>query len=95
MTLPDESWREHAACVGLTDIFFVPLERGAGIPWIHDPAKQVCAACPVLADCRAWVRANPQKHGIWAGMDPAERERDRRALDRRRERRRVALSTTV
>ena len=82
MTLADESWREHAACIGQTAVFFPPDDRAAALKWDPRPAQAICDACPSFDACRAWVRANPQRHGVWAGMSPAQRENDRRWLRR-------------
>ena len=73
MTLADESWREHAACTGQTELFFLPTEQ-ATMPWAHDPARLVCMSCPVFDDCERWEMQHPQRHGIWAGRTPAERD---------------------
>lgn len=36
-------------------------------------AKAVCAACPVLEECRDWVLAVDEPHGIWGGLTESER----------------------
>ena len=82
MTRPDERWRERAACAGLTDLFF-PVAGKNPDGHSDEPAKLVCMGCTVFVDCLAWVRANPQRHGIWAGMNPHERDQD---MGRRKQR---------
>lgn len=79
-------WADHGACRAHpdTDLWF-PVSRGAGRNG-HDTAylrivaraKAICATCPVLDDCRAYIDANPQP-GIWAGTT----ERDRKDARRR------------
>ena len=78
----DEAWREDAACRDQTFLFFPPDDRVGALRWDSRPAIAICNACPSLAACRDWVRANPQRHGVWAGMSPAQREDDRRWLRR-------------
>lgn len=41
------------------------------------PAKRVCARCPVLSECQAWVLGlDHEEFGVWGGMS----ERERRQL---------------
>ncbi len=37
-------------------------------------AKEVCARCPVLDDCRRWALRVASLHGIWGGMTERARE---------------------
>ena len=41
-----------------------------------EPARQVCAACPVRQPCLDYAITNRITHGIWGGLT----ERERRAL---------------
>lgn len=43
------------------------------------PAKSVCAACPVLEECREWAIRTKQPFGVWGGMSVMERRAARRA----------------
>lgn len=68
------AWMDDAACKGMTDLFFPA--RGEST----EPAKQICAACPVLDDCRTYILANDswnglQMSGVWGGMSGWERRR--------------------
>ena len=64
-------WRELAACRGAgLDLFFP--ERGESA----EPARRVCAACPVRQPCLDYAISNRITHGIWGGLT----ERERRAL---------------
>lgn len=81
MTLPAHEWREQAACKptpdrDLTHVFFPTVDETAGRFYAWDPARMICAGCPVFRDCLAFVRANPQPDGVWAGQTPEERRRD-------------------
>jgi WhiB family redox-sensing transcriptional regulator len=64
-------WRELAACRGAHLEVFFP-ERGESA----EPARQVCAACPVRQPCLDYAITNRITHGIWGGLT----ERERRAL---------------
>lgn len=66
------SWRDQAACKGLTNLFYT--ERGE--PSVQ--AKRVCARCPVQAECR---EAGMAEHfGIWGGLSEQERRQERRKI---------------
>ena len=65
------SWREQAACRGLDPDLFFP-GRGE----LAEPAKQVCAVCPVSAECLDAANDGLEKFGIWSGLS----ERQRRDL---------------
>ena len=69
-------WRGQAKCVGVErELFFASVPS----PEVQI-AKQVCADCPVRAQCLDYaLRVEPvhrwqQRHGVWGGLDPQERE---------------------
>jgi WhiB family redox-sensing transcriptional regulator len=68
-------WRELAACRGADLGLFFP-GRGESA----EPARQVCAGCPVREPCLDYALGNGITHGVWGGLA----ERDRRALRSRR-----------
>ncbi|GAA2776029.1 WhiB family transcriptional regulator [Kitasatospora aburaviensis] len=81
----DDPWHTGAACrrdeVGL---FFAPSkEPTAARLSREEQAKQVCARCPVLLECREHALAQPEPYGVWGGLTAAER---RVVLARRRRR---------
>ncbi|MFJ9840990.1 WhiB family transcriptional regulator [Kitasatospora sp. NPDC101155] len=81
----DSPWHTGAACqrdeVGL---FFAPSkEPTAARLSREEQAKQVCARCPVLLECREHALAQPEPYGVWGGLTAAER---RVVLARRRRR---------
>ena len=83
---PEETWREDAACSGSdTDLFFPTGEDEA----LAAPAKAICAACPVQAQCLQYAIATNQTEGVWGGLTGPERRRLRRRI-RDRERRRAS-----
>ena len=64
-------WRYRAACRGADlDVFFPGRGESA------EPARQVCAGCPVREPCLEFALSHGITHGIWGGLT----ERDRRAL---------------
>ena len=62
---------ERAACRG-TDLDLFYPERGEPA----DPARQVCARCPVRQPCLEYALSNRITSGIWGGLT----ERERRPL---------------
>jgi WhiB family redox-sensing transcriptional regulator len=70
-------WRDRAACRGTDPGLFFP-ERGEPA----DPARQVCARCPVRQPCLACALDNGITHGVWGGLT----ERERRVLRAPRQR---------
>ena len=70
-------WRQHGACRGLDPAIFYPLDDEDA-----EPAKEVCAVCPVQAACLEHALATREKEGIWGGA--TERERRRIIRQRRR-----------
>ena len=64
-------WRELAACRGADlDLFFPGRGESA------EPARRVCAWCPVRQPCLDYALGNAITYGIWGGLA----ERERRAL---------------
>jgi WhiB family transcriptional regulator, redox-sensing transcriptional regulator len=66
------AWRALGACRQLPTEIFFPT-RGEDV----DAARAVCAACPVVSDCRVYAMAVPGLKGIWGGMSESERGRVR------------------
>ncbi|MGH9154118.1 MAG: WhiB family transcriptional regulator [Acidimicrobiales bacterium] len=72
----DRGWRRRAACAGLGELFFAPsLDEAAAGAWSPEPAKAVCARCPVAADCREWAIRTRQSDGVWGGLAEVELRR--------------------
>jgi WhiB family transcriptional regulator, redox-sensing transcriptional regulator len=64
------SWQNRAACRGVdTNIFFPATDEEA------EPAKIVCAACPVREACLEHALADREREGIWGGATERERRR--------------------
>ena len=64
-------WRYQAACRGADLQVFFP-GRGESA----EPARQICAGCPVRQPCLDYAISHAITHGIWGGLT----ERDRRPL---------------
>ena len=66
-------WKAEAACKDLeTDIFFPVSESDA------EPARLVCATCPVRQECLEYALVTRQEDGVWGGLTESERRRERR-----------------
>lgn len=65
-------WTSRAACAGQWQVMEDPDD---------EHGKRVCAGCPVVAECQAWVMSlhtYEQPDGVVAGMSPRDRKRARR-----------------
>jgi len=78
----EERWQVRAACRGPASTLFFPpnvSERRDERERRESRAKAICAACPVRRDCLDHALRGRELHGIWGGMNEAER-RDRLGL---------------
>lgn len=68
-------WMERGACRKADDtLFFHPDgETGGAKEQRISAAKDVCAGCTVLAQCRDYALAKGEPFGIWGGMSEDER----------------------
>lgn len=79
-------WQMRAACRDLdSGLFFHPQnERGPAADARDRAAKDVCAGCPVLEQCRAHALEVHEPYGVWGGLTARERDtilrRSRRRL---------------
>jgi WhiB family redox-sensing transcriptional regulator len=70
-----EPWRARARCRGMAvSFFFPPDEEGPDA----EAAVQVCAGCPVSAECLDAAVSGKEDYGIWGGTTAKERRRRRR-----------------
>jgi WhiB family redox-sensing transcriptional regulator len=69
------SWLKDAACLTADpDLFFPPDgERGPSRDARDVMALAVCAACPVLEQCRRHALSARETYGIWGGTTEDER----------------------
>lgn len=75
--LPGE-WAEHAACKGEPADVFFPRHARHGRRGrdnsVYRTARSICAACPVRAECLTHAIAHDERHGMWGGHTPEERD---------------------
>jgi WhiB family redox-sensing transcriptional regulator len=74
--LKDDAWQLRAACRGPhATVFFPPaqFERKEDKLEREHRAKAICAHCPVRQPCLAYALKIREPHGIWGGMNEAER----------------------
>jgi WhiB family redox-sensing transcriptional regulator len=72
----DDLWQAKAACRGPhTAVFFPPshFERKDDKEAREARAKSICAACAVRRDCLDYAVRIREPHGIWGGLNEAER----------------------
>lgn len=67
------AWMDDASCKGRTNLFFgIAGERPERRIRREATARAMCAACPVLGECREMARAN-RENGFWGGENEEER----------------------
>ncbi|WP_441250456.1 WhiB family transcriptional regulator [Kitasatospora sp. McL0602] len=91
--LDDNPWHSGAACRrDEAGLFFAPSKEPTAARLAREEqAKQVCARCPVLLECREHALAQPEPYGVWGGLTAAER----RVVLARRRRRESELRVTA
>lgn len=71
-----ETWQHRGACRGpQSAVFFPPpqFERKADRLERERRAKAICTGCAVRAECLDYALAIREPHGIWGGLNEAER----------------------
>lgn len=63
------NWEIEGLCAGLDPALFFP-ERGEST----EPARSVCAICPVQRDCLEDALERNERFGIWGGTSARERQ---------------------
>ena len=66
-------WQDRARCQETDPEAFFP-EQGVSTR----PAKRVCVACEVKAECLEYALETSQEFGVWGGMSRGERTRLKR-----------------
>lgn len=70
------AWADHGMCRDVPDLFYNSEDEPKGVRRRKEAAaKELCAQCPVLAECAAHAEANRELYGVWGGMSEAERHR--------------------
>lgn len=68
-------WQFNGACRTADPLlFFHPDgERGGARRRREQRAKQVCASCPVINECREYALNTAEAYGVWGGLTEEER----------------------
>lgn len=69
-----EAWMGDANCATTDPDIFFP-EKGDSAT----PARSICAACEVTAECAAFAERTMPTHGVYAGVTARARHDARRA----------------
>lgn len=67
------AWMAHAACRDRPEVNFFPT-LGESL----EPARTVCAGCPVRLPCVDYAVSEPDLSGVWGGTSPRQRAALRR-----------------
>ncbi len=71
-----DDWQRLAACKGpYAELFFPPStpERKDDKVSREESAKAICQDCRVRRDCLEYAVSIQEPHGIWGGLNEAER----------------------
>lgn len=69
------NWQEDASCASIPveladELFFQAAGRN-----VPAATRKLCAACPVMTDCRQDARDNGEEYGTWGGESAYGRRR--------------------
>ena len=64
------AWMGYARCVEVDPELHFP-DKGHSTA----PAKRVCMACEVRAECLAYALEHGERHGVWGGLSYPQRRR--------------------
>lgn len=70
-------WMTWAGCRDTDPDVFYPIEGGSA-----EPAKGICARCPVESECLEFALTEGEDLGVWGGMSERERRRLKRTWRR-------------
>ena len=73
----EEEWQIRAACRGPQAVVFFPpphFERKDEKAERELRAKGICESCTVRVDCLEYALRIREPHGIWGGLNEAERK---------------------
>jgi WhiB family redox-sensing transcriptional regulator len=74
--VPPPLWMTDGACVGTDPEAYFPLDEDGPAA---EPARRVCAECPLRQRCADYAIATGMGAGIWGGLSTLEREQLTRA----------------
>ncbi len=73
----EQTWQVKAACRGPQAVVFFPppqFERKDEKLAREGQAKDICSTCPVRRPCLEYALDIREPHGIWGGLNEAERK---------------------
>jgi WhiB family redox-sensing transcriptional regulator len=73
----DGPWQRQASCRGPESVLFYPPAAAEPRPERdarERRAKAICATCPVRSPCLTFALDTREPHGIWGGLNEAERQ---------------------
>jgi WhiB family redox-sensing transcriptional regulator len=65
-------WKQYGACIGTNPAMWDDEPHHRNDITIR-AARQICASCPVLEECRAHALLSGEPAGIWGGLTEQER----------------------
>lgn len=77
MSDKDDSFKKDAACKNADPAIFFPE---AGANKVYKEAIAICATCTVYKDCMRYAMNNQIPFGVWGGLTPKQRERNRQQI---------------
>lgn len=77
VTIPVLNGEALCAQVG-GDEWFPDGENGPDVAAMYERARRVCRRCEIKTQCAEWALINDEKHGMWGGLSPKERQGLRR-----------------
>ena len=75
-------WHADAACADESPELWFPSGRDDERTQREALARGICSTCPVAAPCAQYAIDHHLHHGIWGGLDVAQRETLRRHQQR-------------
>lgn len=72
----EDLWQRDASCRGPEAVLFFPptaSESRAERDAREARAKRICSDCPVIVPCLDYAIRIREPHGIWGGLNEAER----------------------
>ena len=66
-------WHADAACRTVDAELFFAEGKSAEAYRARRAAQLICAGCPVLMNCADYAAKYRPRHGVWAGLTPAQR----------------------
>lgn len=63
----NRDWMSQAECKNHDPEIFFPSPNGRPGELIYRQAQRICAACPVIVQCRAYQKQIGATFGVWGG----------------------------